>query len=80
LVFNLGNRAHEVGSYGLLVCAIVNVATYVVYWGIMFALKFATLKTNLKYLVGLSVISFVIRIIVEISYNISTKSNIINKD
>lgn len=41
----------------------------------MIAQKFATLKSNLTFFIGLSVSSFIVKIIVELSYNVANGMN-----
>jgi len=58
------------GSPGLLFIVLGNLATYCIFGGYLLAQKFATMKSNFRFYVALSVGSFMIRIIGEIVCNV----------
>lgn len=60
---------------GILISSIVTIATYGIFGAFMIWQKFATLKTNLKFLLGLSITSFLVKIVVEVAYNAGTNAN-----
>lgn len=66
-IANPSARLH--GSLGLLIANILNILTYCIFGGFMIAHKFATLKTNMRFLGGLSIASFALRIVAEILCN-----------
>ncbi len=58
-----------------MLAGIINLVTYLLYGFYMFTQKYATRKTNMKYLAALSISSFLIRIVVELCYNVISNSN-----
>lgn len=57
------------GSLGLLISSVLNLITYFIFGGFMVGRKFATLRTNVRFLGALSVCSFLLRILAEILFN-----------
>jgi hypothetical protein len=64
------NNGMITGSHGLLFIVFGNLATYCIFGGYLLAHKFATRKTNFRFYIGLSVGSFLVRIIGEIIFNV----------
>lgn len=63
--------AGPAGSLGLTISLGINLVTYCIFGGYMIAQKFATRKTNINFMLCLSICSFLLRIIGELVYNIS---------
>jgi hypothetical protein len=70
MIFLVDNNGKIVGTHGLLFTVFGNLVTYCIFGGYLLAQKFATRKSNFRFYVGLAVVSFFVRIIGEIMFNV----------